>query len=282
MSYKILAGQGRIFRSGAAFTVPTAGTAGQNSLPGAADGGWGDLGHIDLVLSPKVAKEEIVGAPAGKGRRQIRKVLVTQRDLSAKITLHELLTLIFELIFGCTITPGVAYSPNSARGIEAWIELKEYDDDDVLVNTHYHYVFLNPPSDVKLDEKHVQCEVEAQVLPSTVSTGTLVPATEAPQLVAATIGETGQTLALVFDRIISIGEGGNAGWVLTPSGAAATLAYESGAGTTALLYVISRAILGSETATLDYTQPTDGVEIPGGIDLASIADRSVVNNSAAA
>lgn len=101
----------------------------------------------------------------------------------------------------------------------------------------------------------------------------------APELVSATIDGNGTTFSLVFNEIVQFGAGGNAGWTITPSGAAATLAYTSGAGTTTLVYTISRTIASIETATVNYMQPGNGVENAGGADLASIVGGSVTNNS---
>lgn len=100
-----------------------------------------------------------------------------------------------------------------------------------------------------------------------------------PSLVSATIGSNGTAFSLVFDEIVAFGAGGNTGWTITPSGAAATLVYASGAGTTTLVYTISRTIALTETATVSYVQPGDGVEDVGGTDLASIVAGAVTNNS---
>lgn len=100
-----------------------------------------------------------------------------------------------------------------------------------------------------------------------------------PSLVSATIGSNGTTFSLVFDEIVAFGAGGNTGWTIAPSGGAATLVYASGAGTTTLVYTISRTIALTETATVSYVQPGDGVENVGGTDLASIVARAVTNSS---
>jgi hypothetical protein len=89
----------------------------------------------------------------------------------------------------------------------------------------------------------------------------------------------GNTLTLVFSEIVSIGAGGNAGWAITPSGGAATLAYSSGDDTNTLIYAISRTIYDPETATIAYTQPTNGIEDAAGNDLANLGPVAVTNNS---
>lgn len=100
-----------------------------------------------------------------------------------------------------------------------------------------------------------------------------------PLLVSATIGSNGTTFSLVFNEIVQFGAGGNTGWTIAPSGGAATLAYTSGAGTTTLVYTISRTIGSAETATVSYVQPGNGVENVGGTDLASIVAGAVTNNA---
>lgn len=96
----------------------------------------------------------------------------------------------------------------------------------------------------------------------------------APTLVSAVI-VGGTVLKLTFDEAVTFGAGGNAGWTATLSGGAVTLTYSSGDGTSALLYSISRSVADSETGTVSYTQPGDGVEDIAGNDLATIASQAV-------
>lgn len=101
----------------------------------------------------------------------------------------------------------------------------------------------------------------------------------APTLLSATIDEAGTSLTLVFDEAVTFGAGGNGGWVPTLTGGAATLTYASGAGTTTLVYTLSRTVDLGETGTVAYTQPSGGVEDAAGNDLAEIVDGAVTNNS---
>jgi hypothetical protein len=94
-----------------------------------------------------------------------------------------------------------------------------------------------------------------------------------PTLSSATIDETGLILTLVFSEAVT----GNDGFTVDPSGAAATLAYDSGDGTSTLVFDISREITEEETVTLDYT-PGD-VEDGSANALEAIADFAVPNNS---
>jgi len=112
------------------------------------------------------------------------------------------------------------------------------------------------------------------------TTGDETPAEDitAPTLTTKTINSLGTTLTLVFNENISIGAGGNGGFTLTPSGGAATVSFSSSSATS-LVYTISRTIQQSETVTISYTQPTNGVEDTAGNDLANITDSAVTNSS---
>lgn len=95
-----------------------------------------------------------------------------------------------------------------------------------------------------------------------------------PILVGASI--SGNVLYLNFDTAVTFGAGGNAGIALTLSGGAITASYSSGDGSAQLLYGLSRTPAPTETGTLAYTQPGDGIEsVVGGLDLATIASQSV-------
>lgn len=97
---------------------------------------------------------------------------------------------------------------------------------------------------------------------------------EAPLLVSALIVEN--WLYLTFDQEVEIGAGGDGGFALTASGGAVTATYDSGEGTDTLIYALSRYPADSETITIDYTQPGDGVEgAVGQGDLASFSGESV-------
>lgn len=93
----------------------------------------------------------------------------------------------------------------------------------------------------------------------------------APRLNSASIDPTGLILTLSFDEAIT----GNAGFTITPSGGAATLAYVTGEGSAGLQFDISRAIEEGETITLDYA--AGDVEDLAENALATIEDRAVTN-----
>lgn len=78
----------------------------------------------------------------------------------------------------------------------------------------------------------------------------------APTIPVASIGSAGNTLTLLADKPLSDGGDGKAGFTFNVGGV--TLTYASGAGTTSLVYNISRVVSFSENLLLNYTQPGHG------------------------
>lgn len=102
----------------------------------------------------------------------------------------------------------------------------------------------------------------------------------APTLSTQVLSADGRTLTLTHNEAVKFGAGGNEGWDLnTNSAAEITLSYVSGANSTILIYYTNRPVLSTETLTLDYTQPTNGVEDMAGNDLANISAAAVTNSS---
>jgi hypothetical protein len=116
---------------------------------------------------------------------------------------------------------------------------------------------------------------------STAYTFTATDAT-APTLSSATIPSAGTSITLAFSESVSIGSGGNAGWVPTLTGGASAMTYSSGSGSSSLVYTLGRTVNSGETGTLAYTQPGSGVEDATGNDLATIASAAITNNSTVA
>src|SRR5574343_112365 len=107
--------------------------------------------------------------------------------------------------------------------------------------------------------------------------------TTPPTLTSATIPTTGTSIALLFDKAVRVGSGGNAGWSIDMSGGTGEgMSYSSGSGSTTLTYSITgRTINSGETGTVSYTQPGNGIEgsVDAYPDVATIASASVTNNS---
>lgn len=103
-------------------------------------------------------------------------------------------------------------------------------------------------------------------------------APSAPTLVSSTVN--GSTLTDVYSAAVSFGAGGNGGKTLSMSGGASSPTYSSGAGTTTIVYSLSRAIAFGETGTSGYTQPGNGLEATsGGADVATYSGASVTNTT---
>jgi hypothetical protein len=99
-----------------------------------------------------------------------------------------------------------------------------------------------------------------------------------PTMTSATIPAAGNVINLVYDEVVSVGAGGNTGWVLTMT-APTTMAYASGNGSNTLVYTLSRPVNTGESITIAYTQPGDGIEDATGNDLASLSGVGVTNSS---
>lgn len=99
-----------------------------------------------------------------------------------------------------------------------------------------------------------------------------------PTLTSATIPTSGDTVSLLFSESVTVGAGGNGGWTLnTPTDA---MTYSSGSGSTTLVYSLASTINSTDSPTITYTQPGNGIEATtGGVDVASISAGSVTNNS---
>jgi hypothetical protein len=101
-----------------------------------------------------------------------------------------------------------------------------------------------------------------------------------PSLNSATINSTGTTMTLGFSVSCTTGAGGNGGVTLSASGGAVTWTYASGSGSTVYVGNLSRAILSSETVTVSYVQPGDGIESTvDQVDLADFSNEPVTNGS---
>ena len=98
----------------------------------------------------------------------------------------------------------------------------------------------------------------------------------APTLVKATIASDGDSISLLFDEAVTVGSGGDEGFVLTASGGDVVMTYSTGDGSGKLTYTLDRTVGPDETFSLAYTQPGDGIEDMAGNDLATFSDASVV------
>ena len=174
---RVIGAHALFFPSGVAFTVPSAGTAGRAAKPGAADTGWIDLGIADFDLAPD-NKTQTFYAPA-PGARVAYDRITSQRGLKIKATLMELSNISLQMVLAAAQLPtsptaGGQYNQLSADPVlRGWLKLQQYDQSNTLINTLDSWVAMVVTGDVKFGDKEVDVSVEADVLWSTLNTGSL-------------------------------------------------------------------------------------------------------------
>lgn len=94
-----------------------------------------------------------------------------------------------------------------------------------------------------------------------------------PIISAVAVAPDGDSIVFYFNVPVTFGAGGDGGFTTSLSGGACTLTYSSGDTTTTLVYTTSRTIdIFSESGTISYTQPGDGIEsVADNIDLESVS-----------
>lgn len=171
----IVGNAARFFRDGTAYTVPSAGTAGREALPGDADTGWIDLGPIVEISVEKVHEAKEVWKP-NPGRIELYEVVETKRGVTHRFTLQELSALAIELMFGADAltaasTDFTALAGNTKKG---WLHIKQYNHNDTLFNTIWCYGYIAVAGAVNLGADLVAVQIEHRQLISTLNKGTLV------------------------------------------------------------------------------------------------------------
>lgn len=102
--------------------------------------------------------------------------------------------------------------------------------------------------------------------------------TDTPLVVRVVVARDGDSISVYLDTASERGGGhSDSDFTLTASGGAVTLTYSSGDGTSVLVFTTSRTIdVNTESATLDYTQPGNGIESSSdNTDLASFSGFAV-------
>lgn len=105
------------------------------------------------------------------------------------------------------------------------------------------------------------------------------PDVTAPTVSSVTLAANGLSLTIVLSEACTIGAGGSTGFVLVATGGNSALTYSIGDGTDVLIYTSARAISSTETLTLTYVNPGDGIEDAAGNDLDSFSGQAVTNSS---
>lgn len=181
---EVIGGKAKFFRAGAAFTVPTAGTATQAAVPGAADTGWKTLGIAELGAKLKLDEKEI--KDIGTTGHRVRVDIVQYgRTMDHTVKCKQMSNLIFELIFGADAMPesavegtdpvvaGGAFVPNeNHEGVKGWLSIDYKGRSGQLLNLTV-FCRLKPNEDFTPGEEPVEYELLCQELYSAVATGTL-------------------------------------------------------------------------------------------------------------
>ena len=103
-----------------------------------------------------------------------------------------------------------------------------------------------------------------------------------PFINTATINTAGTQVTIVFSEAVQVGAGGPNGWVLNLSGGTITVPAQTPTGTGATrVYTFSsvRTVGNSETGTITYTQPGNGIEDLVGGDMATGTGATITNTS---
>lgn len=105
------------------------------------------------------------------------------------------------------------------------------------------------------------------------------PDVTAPTVSSVTLAANGLSATIVLSEACTIGAGGSGGLTLVATGGNAALTYASGDTTNTFVFTSARALSSTETATLAYVNPGNGLEDAAGNDLASFSGQAVTNNS---
>jgi hypothetical protein len=175
-SSKVVGNHVRFFPKGEAFTVPSAGTASKTEIPGAADTGWLSFGPIvDLSVERGKEEKEVWGPKTGGGRLVLHDVAETKNDLMHRFTAQELSPLVMSVLYGSDLLDEAStdYTALDGEVKKGWIEVKQYDQDDALINTVYSFVHLKIDGAVGFGADLVTAQFVARQLFSTLNEGTL-------------------------------------------------------------------------------------------------------------
>lgn len=173
----VIGAHGFFFPDQAAFTVPGAGTSSRTAKPGAADPAWFDVGVSDWAFAPQ-NKIEDFKAPS-PGARMLYDKITVEKGLKLKGKWMEMSNLVYQMLLGTLALPtsptaGGQYNPLEGDPVvRGWLQLQQYNQANSLINTLDVFVAMVIPGELAFDDKLVDVQVEADVLFSTLNTGTL-------------------------------------------------------------------------------------------------------------
>jgi len=162
------------FRDGDAYTVPSSGTCGRESKPGAADTGWIKLAEVKQlgVTHEKEEHERFIPSPGKKVRYD---VLESKRSINVSFTLDEVQAEGVEFLFGtlALTDSSTQYNPLEGTTKRGWLKIQQYDQDDVLLNTVDLFAHLKVNGEAAFGDSPAEFAFEGKALHSTLNTGTL-------------------------------------------------------------------------------------------------------------
>jgi hypothetical protein len=162
------------FRDETAFSLPAPGTSGRESKPDGADTGWIDFGIVSsMTVTNEGTKEEVFAPSPGPLRRW--DVIEHKKQIDLGFTVDEMSPFMAELLFGTAPLTGAStqYNPGEGGAKKGWLRVKQYDSNDVLVNTLEIYVHLAIDGQVEFGESYAKFSVKAMGLTSSLNTGAL-------------------------------------------------------------------------------------------------------------
>lgn len=162
------------FREGDSYTLPSPGTCGRESKPGADDTGWIDVGIItDLKIQPnREVHERWIPSP---GQKRLYDVLESKKQIKITFTTDDLSPFAIEHLLQTDKLGATSgqYNPLEGTTKRGWLKVQQYDHNDTLINVFDVYVHLLITAETDFGDAPVTVTFEAHVLHSSLNTGTL-------------------------------------------------------------------------------------------------------------
>jgi hypothetical protein len=161
----------KFFHEGDSFTVPNAGTCGQEAKPGIADEGWLELQKIKetSIDPPAIQDEDEVYAPnADTGRYELVDILEGSAKQTGTFTGQHLDALVQQLQFRTqklTAASTVA-NPNAGSSPKGWLHIDLMDQHKTVIATVEIFVRLKLKNAIAYNSKHAQPQIEWTMLHS--------------------------------------------------------------------------------------------------------------------
>jgi hypothetical protein len=171
---RIIGNHGKFFLDGKAFTIPDpGGTAGREAKPGDTDPAWADLGILSEVSIEPQTEERPIFKPS-PGRLRKYDVLETKDDLQLTLRAEELSPLAVQALFRTAALDedSTTYKPLEGQTLKGWLQVKQYDQNDELVNTVEVFAHLKVGA-LTFGDDVARVEFTGSVLDSTLNNGTL-------------------------------------------------------------------------------------------------------------